>query len=212
MNARIKPSSTSGLKKPCFCISHTATITRARKTSNMKLPAAAIAVVSEVNPDKSGAFLFPLLIRTIFFILLIMFSKDSFAQTHLQNRTAINNAIYNNMLVTVTPMLFYHIELGMRYDTILNIIGKSALYCDSSDSYCNIENGAISKRCINATFIQPNKTWWCHWQGSRLAYASAPYLKIWFVGDHVTQVTAQTKESVLYTRDAGNTVHIEKTR
>lgn len=49
-----------------FSMGQSATVTRARPTSNSKVSAAAIAVVSEVNPDKPGAFLFSMLATTAF--------------------------------------------------------------------------------------------------------------------------------------------------
>ena len=120
-------------------------VTRARPTSNMMYSAAAIAVVSEVIPDKPGASLFvsprqqiknSALAHKSFLCLALLASTAAMAlpQASLQTKIAMNSASYNNTLAEITPMLFHRIELGMSYEAVENTVGKSALYCDSGES------------------------------------------------------------------------------
>jgi hypothetical protein len=189
-----------------FSLIRSAPLTRVRATSNMKVSAAAIAVVSAVYPDHPGAFLF--LIHVLFWMLTV--AHPACAQGALQTRTAMNNAIYQHALIQVTPMLFHHLELGMSYDGVLHTIGKAPLYCDSGETYCKAENGIISKSCLHREFIQANTVWMCHWDGRPASHNPASNLEVWFLGDHVTQVTARMPDGSFYKRDSGNTIHLER--
>jgi len=195
-------------------------VTRARPTSNMMFSAAAIAVVSEVNPDEPGAFLFPALIQKIiisqlFYPISAFFSLSALfittpVQAVPQKHTAVDNAVYNNTLVQLTPMLFHHIELGMNYEAVMNMVGKPALYCDSGESTCNASNGVISKTCLNTEFIQANKTWICHWDGVQSNQNAHSSLDVWFVGIRAVQVAATMPNGNIYRRDSGNTIQLER--
>lgn len=191
----------------------TTKVTRARTTSNKNFSAAAIAVVSAVNPDTPGAFFLRIWAKVLCFFLFLasadLIVTPAFAHLPYDTRTAMNNATDNNILIRVTPMLFHHIDLGMTYGTVLKMIGKSAQYCDSGDSFCAVENGAVSMDCVSHEFIEPSKSWYCHWQGLR-STRRASELNVWFVGDHVTELSASMPDGTLYRRDTGNTVHIEK--
>lgn len=107
-------------------------------------------------------------------------------------------------------MLFHRIELGMTYEAVSKTVGKSARYCDSGEANCALENGEISKSCLNSQFIHPNKTWMCHWEGSPTENNLTTNLEIWFLGDHVIHVVARTNNGMIYKRDSGNTVHLQK--
>jgi hypothetical protein len=177
----------------------------------MMFSAAAIAVVSEVNPDEPGASLSLSFLKA--FALLLFFlsmATRAFAQIPLQTAEAMKNAIYNNTLIDITPMLFHHLELGMSYEAIVNTLGKSALYCDSGESYCNADEGQISKKCLEAEFIQPNKNWVCHWDGSRSGGSLNASLDVWFVGVRASQIAATMPNGNTYRRDSGNTIYLDR--
>lgn len=186
-------------------------VTRARPTSNMMFSAAAIAVVSEVNPDEPGASFFHPALNLLFFILLVtlLFPASSQAAPPTM-QTAMHSAAYNNNQVQLTPMLFHHIELGMTYEAVVNTVGKSALYCDSGESSCNANNGAIAKSCLESEFMQPNKTWLCHWNGVRSSRNTNSRLEVWFVGVRSAQVVAVMPDGNIYRRDSANTVAVEQ--
>lgn len=205
-----------------FSLRNTETLTRVRPTSNKMNSAAAIAVVSAVNPDKPGAFLFApptsrglsagsLIQISFLFLLLCCLTSLSFAATPaFHARNAMNNAIDQNSRIEVTPMLFHHIELGMTYGAVVNRVGKVPLYCDSGVSTCNAHNGLLSESCLRTEFIEPNSTWVCHWTGAQKEPTSLPSLQVWFVGDRVANVSATMENGDRYHRDSGNTIHFQK--
>lgn len=195
-------------------------VIRARQPSNMMFSAAAIAVVSEVIPDKPGAFFFPSLqhnsiLSLLFFSFLFSPLVFSFIIPNAEaNNTLTQRALaspnYNHTLLQVTPMLFHRIELGMTYEAVVNTVGKSALYCDSGQSTCTAENGSISKSCLDSEFIQTNKTWLCHWDGVHSNHSIPQSLDLWFVGARLSQVVATMPDGDIYRRDSGNTIYLER--
>ena len=191
-----------------------AKLTRVRPTSNIMFSAAAIAVVSEVNPDHPGASFFPSLIqymlRGLLLVLTFLSPSPLLAGPGGHTINAVNSAIYNNQLVDLTPMLFHHLELGMSYESVANIVGKSALYCDSGETYCNADNGTISASCLEEEFIHDNKNWVCHWDGRSPNARINSRLDVWFVGARVNQVSATLDNGSVYFRDSSNTVHLEQ--
>ncbi len=180
------------LRNPVLC---------ARKTSPNKSAVKGIAVIRAVNPDNPGAFLFAL---AYFFLFNNAFAFPA------QTRIAVDNAINNNLIINVTPMLFNQIDAGMSYDGVLNTIGQSASYCDSGEYRCSAENGSISKSCLTSHFINSNKAWVCHWDGKSSRSYAYSRLEIWFTGNYVNRVTAVTPDGLAYKRNADNTVYLEK--
>ncbi len=174
----------------------------------MMFSAAAIAVVSEVNPDEPGASFFPVLSALLICLILLTAASSAHAAPPMQ--TAMQRANYNNTLIALTPMLFHRIELGMTYEAVVNTVGKSALYCDSGESSCSADNGAILRNCLETEFIQPNKTWLCHWDGIRSSHNNNSRLEVWFVGVRVSQVVATMPDGNIYRRDSGNTINLER--
>lgn len=177
----------------------------------MMFSAAAIAVVSEVNPDEPGASFFHRLHLLVICLGLLTGALGAGpAQAAPQMQTAMQRANYNNTLIKMTPMLFHRIELGMTYEAVVNTVGKSALYCDSGESFCSADNGAISKTCLETEFIQPSKTWLCHWDGVRSSSNSNSRLEVWFVGVRAVQVVATMPDGNIYRRDSGNSIDLER--
>jgi hypothetical protein len=177
----------------------------------MMFSAAAIAVVSEVNPDEPGASFFHHLHLFLFSLLLLAgaFGMTS-AQAAAPLQTAMATAIYHNTQIELTPMLFHRIELGMTYEVVANTIGKSALYCDSGESSCNASNGSVAKNCLESEFIHPNKTWLCHWEGKSTQRNANSRLEVWFVGLRTIQVVAIMPDGNIYRRDSSNAIGLER--
>lgn len=175
----------------------------------MMFSAAAIAVVSEVNPDEPGASFFHPLLLLFFLLILALFPFYS-SQGAPQPQLALARASYNNTLIQLSPMIFHRIELGMTYEAVVATVGKSALYCDSGESTCNAENGEITKSCLETEFIRPNKTWFCHWDGTAAKADTYPRLEVWFVGLRSAQVIATMPDGNTYRRDSGNTIDLER--
>jgi|GEM_PF-5730279 len=197
-----------------------AKVTRVRPTSNTRYSAAAIAVVSAVNPDTPGASLFKdfkpmkslifvLAQATAVFALVSLLAPKAHAAPVFRTQTALNTAAYNNTVIQITPMLFHRIELGMSYQGLIHAVGKSPMYCDSGESTCSAEYGTVSTRCVEAEFIHTHKTWTCHWDGVRSRHATSS-LDVWFVSSRVSQVAATLPNGDIYRRDTGNTIHLER--
>jgi len=143
-------------------------------------------------------------------VFLIGMFATGMSQAGPPQQGALAQASYNNTLIQLTPMLFHRIELGMTYAAVVNTVGKSALYCDSGESTCLAEQGSIATSCLEREFIQPNKTWFCHWDGKRSLAKSASRLDVWFVGVRTSQVLAIMDDGNIYRRDSANIIGLER--